>query len=275
MIYTANTTRGFARGLSLIELLIAIGILAVSMMLIAAAFPAGVAMSIAISDETTSQSVFQEALAVIRDNYSVAKISAIPDTPAPTTYYDLIPDLYLGQVGGVYDETEGEDNREFGTNGLFSWSVLAKRLGNSGVMGNMFSVIVVVSRQPSGGPRFVPEDGVEADDTTWSDIPELRAIECTGSVNTRMLDIDDSAEFSRVPSHGYIIDGDTGQIYSMISRNEGPPDDTVTLLTAQPDDISAGRDFWIIPGEYEAGFPATYGRVSPAVRVFQTTLYLP
>ncbi|MBA7553771.1 hypothetical protein ES705_46370 [subsurface metagenome] len=46
-------------GLSLVELLIAIGILGVGMVLIGAAFPAGVAMSIAVSDETTSQAVFQ------------------------------------------------------------------------------------------------------------------------------------------------------------------------------------------------------------------------
>src|SRR3989337_231398 len=118
------------------------------MILIAAAFPAGVAMSIAISDETTAQAVFQEALAVIRDNYSVVKIP--PANLAPTSNYDLIPNQYLGQDAGSYVEARGADNRRFDENGLFSWSVLMKRMQSSGPMGNLFQVVVVVSRKPSG-----------------------------------------------------------------------------------------------------------------------------
>ena len=104
---------GFASGLSLIEILIAIGILAVTMMLIAAAFPAGVAMSIAVSDETTAGAVFQDALSIIRDNYSVSEItdwliSNPTDPPLPgTTDYSLISNLYLGQDSGSYDADEG------------------------------------------------------------------------------------------------------------------------------------------------------------------------
>ena len=54
--------RSFACGLSLVEILIAIGIMGVTMALIGAAFPAGVMRSIAVSDETTSQAVFQKAV---------------------------------------------------------------------------------------------------------------------------------------------------------------------------------------------------------------------
>ena len=261
MKYAAITTKGFGTGLSLIEIMIAIGILAVSMMLIAAAFPAGVAMSIAVSDETTSQAVFQEAVGVIRDNYSVA---APPTGPLSNTAYNVIFNDDLGPTP--------LDKRQFGTNGVFSWSALIRRMDSSaGPMGNLCQVIVVVSRKPSGSPNFL--DNGDND----SVIPELWSVECTGTVGERALSIADVDEFERVPSAGYIIDRVTGTTYSIISRNEGTPG-TVTLLTALPAAItSPGRDFWVIPGPYSgpAGPTRTYGRSSPAVRVFQTMLYLP
>ena len=252
MKYAARTIRGFGKGLSLVELLIAIGILAVSMMLIAAAFPAGVAMSIAISDETTAQSVFQDAVGVIRDNYSVA---APPSGTLTNTDYNLIPDV---DVGGV-------DERKFGTNGVFSWSALIRQIGTTGPRGNLCQVIVVVSRQPNGSPNF--KDNSNND----SDIPELRSVECTGTAGERTLDIADAGEFEMVPSTRYIIDGQTGTTYSIISRNDGATD-TVTLLTTLPADISSARSFWVIPGPYDG---SDYGRSSPAVRVFGAMLYLP
>ena len=278
----ANLLSVFAKGLSLIEIMIAIGILAVSMMLIAAAFPAGVAMSIAVSDETTSQSVFQEALSVIRDNY---KISVIPVANRPTDTYTVIPDNYLSWNGSAY---VGEwQDRQYGDNGIFSWSALIRRSATAGPMGNLCHVIVVVSRQPSGGPRFVPDPtvgGDEDDEATWTGIPELKRVLCTDSDTTARtitvdpgndsLEPDDLPYFARMPNTGYMIDGDTGIPYSIISRNEGT-NNTVTLLTTPPDDIDTDPDpryFWIIPGEYDG---TNYGRVSPAVRVFQATLYLP
>lgn len=256
------TVYSLRSGLSLVELLIAIGILAVSMMLIAAAFPAGVAMSIAVSDETTSQSVFQEAVAVIRDNYSV---SAPPTGTLTTTEYNVIPDA---DVGGLA-------NRQFGTSGLFAWSALIKRIPGSAPMGNLCRVIVVVSRKPLGNPDYINED------YSTSGLPELRSVLCVDSTPTaRTIEVDTTADasepdpsttpFDRVPSADYMIDGQTGIAYSIISRNDD--DNTVTLLTTPPDPADVNHDFWVIPGEHDG---SDYGRVSPAIRVFQTTLYLP
>ncbi len=284
----------YPKGLSLVELLIAIGILGVVMMLIAAAFPAGVAMSVAVSDDTTAQNVFQKGLGVVRDNYSIADVSdwlalnpTDPDLPSDAEY-SVVSDLYLGKDGG-YDETEGEDNRQYGNSGMFSWSLLMTRADNAGPMGNLCQAVVVISRKGLGGGRYVPDptvDGDEDDDTTWSEIPELRRVVCTGSnpdARTLTIHVDD---FELVPSNGYIIDGETGIAYHIISRNPGDPD-TVTVFSVPPDDddikngpdvestdgdTGQGRYFWVIPGEYASG---RYGRRSPAVRLFQTAMYLP
>ena len=253
MKYAVETTARFAKGLSLIEIMIAIGILAVSMMLIAAAFPAGVAMSIAVSDETTSQAVFEEAISVIQDEYSVSKP---PTGTLNNTEYKVISD----------DDIGGSENRKFGTTEIFSWSALIRQMEATGPMGNLCQVIIVVSRQPSGSLSF------DNNGSGTSTIPELCSVNCTGTADERMLTIADAGEFDSVPSAGYIIDSQTGAIYSIISRNEGPPSDTVTLLTALPNDISPGRDFWVVPGPYDGSY---YSQSSPAVRVFNAMLYLP
>ena len=286
MKYAVETTARFAKGLSLIEIMIAIGILAVSMMLIAAAFPAGVAMSIAVSDETTSQAVFEEAVSVIRDNYSRSKIEndfgsgELPDS----SDYILIKNIYLGRdSAGNYDLVAsppiGLANRSYeviaGQSSIFSWSALIKRMQTTGPMGNLCQVIIIVSRKPSGNPDFLNEDRVV---TPVIKIPEIRSVPCVNSVPTaRTIEVEsgpDSSEpanqeyFARMPNTGYIIDSDTGTAYSIISRNDN---NTVTLLTTPPD-ISSNRDFWVIPGPYDG---SNYGRSSPAVRVFAAMLYLP
>ncbi|NIA07488.1 MAG: hypothetical protein GWP14_07630, partial [Actinobacteria bacterium] len=213
--------------------------------LIAAAFPAGVAMSIAVSDETTSQAVFQEAVAEIKDNIGQTELAGV-----------LGANLVVMPYGSCEREFNG---------GPFSWSALIRRASTSttGPMGNLCQVVIVVSREPSGNPGFLDNSD------NPSGFPELRTVACTGTADERMLTV--TSNFGRVPSAGYIIDGQTGAIYSIISRNEGATN-TVTLLTPLPADISTARNFWVIPGPYDG---TNYGRSSPAIRVFQTMLYLP
>ncbi len=256
-------------GLSLVELLIAIGILGVAMTLIGAAFPAGVAMSIAVSDETTAQSVFQQAVGVIRDNYSVAKITNDSGAGelAPDTEYDVVKDDYLGiNSSGVYDAEEGVSNRKYefeeDKESNFSWSVLMRRMAASGPMGNLCQVVIVVSRRPSGSPNFIMDDGGGD-----SELPELRRVNCTASDEpARTLDINDGL----VPNSGYIIDATTGTAYIIVSRDNNK----VVTLGKPPSnaDIGGNRDFWLVPGPYDG---SNYGRKSPAIRVFQALLYLP
>jgi hypothetical protein len=216
-------------------------------------------MSIAISDETTSQSVFQDAVGVIRDNYSVA---APPTGPLTNTEYNLIPDGDLDKSGNAAD---GLKNRKFDTTGVFSWSALIRQIGTTGPSGNLCQVIVVVSRQPSGSPDFVGS----------STIPELCSVNCTASDDDARTITIKTSDFDLVPNSGYIIDGETGITYSIISRNDGVSK-TVTLLTEGPSnaDIAGDRDFWVVPGPQD-GSSGGYGLSSPAVRVFQTMVYLP
>ena len=302
---TVNAT--CAQGMSLVELLMAIGILGVTMMLIAAAFPAGVAMSVAVSDETTAQMAFQQALSVIRDNYSVSKVEndfGLSEL-ASDTAYDVIPNDYLGiNTSGNYDGPVGFDNREYefaqGEGSFFSWSTIMRRMGTAGPRGNLHQVVVVVSRRGAGNARFVPDatvGGDEDDPDTWSDVPELRKVVCVAQSTPppptpRTLEIHPD-DFYLVPSAGYIIDGETGTAYIIISRNAGGSGnpDTVTLLSEPPSDadITAGpqvtttgntdvdgRYFWLVPGECsDDGTNINYTRRSPAIRVFQAMLYLP
>ncbi len=250
---------GSAAGLSLVELLIAIGILGVGMTLIGAAFPAGVAMSIAVSDETTSQMVFQKAVAEIKAQLSISGGGS-----------GLLGTELVTMPEGDFSDIS--DSRKLSTNSSFSWSALVRRMAASGPMGNLCQVVIVVSRRPSGSPNFVDDGGGD------SELPELRKIFCTGSDATaRTLDIA-SGDFGMVPNGGYIIDSATGTAYIIISRNDGASEKTVTLLAEPPLDseITAtpigGRDFWVVPGPYDG---SNYGPKSPAIRVFQAMLYLP
>ena len=246
-------------GLSLIEILIAIGILAVSMMLIAAAFPAGITMSIAVSDETTSQAVFQKALAEIEDNVEPGDFT--PDD----TYKRLV--LLLDSAFA-----EADKSRKLDENSPFSWAALIRPIDDNptatGPMRKLCQVIIVVSRRPSGS-HFENESLV-----TGRPIPELRSVSCTDSSDTaRTITVAPAANFDLVPSSGYLIDSKTGIAYSIISRNVGA-ETTITVLSEPPGDVATdNRNFWVIPGPYEDG--NKYGQSSPAIRVFQAMLYLP
>ena len=240
--------RTFACGLSLVELLIAIGILGVTMTLIGAAFPAGVMMSIAVSDETTSQTVFQKAVAEIKGTLSISGGGSGLGTVLVT-----MPE---GDFGDIID------SRKLSENSLFSWSALVRRMGASGPMGNLCEVVIVVSRRGIGDPSFDKEGGGS------SELPELRRVTCTDSETAeRTLDIA-SGDFDVVPNGGYIIDSATGTAYVIISRESN---DKVVVLSTPPS-ISSSRDFWVVPGPEDGG---NYGLQSPAIRVFQTLLYLP
>ena len=243
-------------GLSLVELLIAIGILGVTMTLIGAAFPAGVMMSIAVSDETTSQAVFQKAVAEIKGKLSCSSGDVVPDSGNPLKVVDYDA---LGTPAQVLKSRRLTDTSSF------SWAALIRRVDDSataGPMGNLCQVVVVVSRRPSGSPNFKPEP--PGADTK---IPELRSVNCTGSdPDARTLDI----AGTMVPNGGYIIDETTGTAYIIVSRDNNK----VVTLGKPPSnaDIGAGRDFWLVPGPYDG---SKYSPKSPAIRVFQAMLYLP
>ena len=73
-----------------------------------------------------------------------------------------------------------------------------------------------------------------------------------------------------MPSNGYIIDSETGQPYLITGLDY----DQVTVLSEPPGITPPDRRlFWVVPGPYEGG--GNYGRRSPAVAVFEATLYLP
>lgn len=250
-------------GLSLIELLIAIGIMGVSMMLIAAAFPAGVAMSIAVSDETTAQAVFQKAMAEIRDQVVRSEI-----TPDASNNLVLLPD-------SAFSDPAADEARKFDQAGLFSWAALIRPFDDTanGPKGKLCQVVIVVSRKPSGSAKFEDETG-----TDGIVIPELRSVHCDDSnTSTRTIKLASTANFDLVGPDSYIIDGQTGIAYAILSRNEDGSDNTVTVLSEPPDDVNSDpRNFWVVPGPYEGSGPSrSYGLSSPGIRVFQAMLYLP
>ena len=287
------TRTNWARGLTLVEILVAIGIMGISMLLIAAAFPAGVAMSVAVSEETTSQAAFQHALGVLRERYRAQIINDWASHPdrdqfpplASTHHYQQIPDVYLGPETwseGVEGWQAGRENRVYQAipelDSPYSWTGLIQRMGNAGPMGNLFSVVIVVSRRPGTGASssFVPDFPNDAEDyaSTWSDIPELRSVWCDDSNDiTRTLDIrpDDS---DLLPSNGYIIDSETGQPYLITGVNYKDDGTGVVTVLSEPPvmDPDESRLFWVVPGPYDG---SNYGRHSPAVAVFEATLYLP
>ena len=199
----------WAKGLSLVELLIAIGIMGVTMVLIGAAFPAGVAMSVAVSDETTSQAVFQKAVAEIKDKLSSSAVGSGAN---------------LVNMSAVFND----ESRTLTANNTFSWSAMVRRMATTGPMGNLCQVVVVVSRQK---PVYDASNNLA--------LPDLKSVNCTGSKpEDRTLDIADES----VPHGGYIIDETTGTAYIIVSRENNK----VTTLSTPPS--GASGNFWVIPG---------------------------
>jgi prepilin-type N-terminal cleavage/methylation domain-containing protein len=232
-------------GFSLVEVLMAVGILAVGLLLIATMFPAAIYMTTVASERTMAAIVADEAFAKIQI-YGLTNTSHITD---PCNCYDYETEGF--STGSI-------DVNEFAylptePNGVsqYYWSALYRKIDKNPDSAE-YQITVFVARRMNqgltyaGGSIAAPSSG-----NLWPVPIEVAA----GDISENTIKITD-AKLVNPPIT--IVDNKTGRLYSVVKRGDGG-DDVITLDRKWEGAIST---VWLIP-------PPESGGKNAGVEVYQ------
>jgi Tfp pilus assembly protein PilV len=233
-------------GFSLVEVLMAVGILTVGLLLVATMFPAAIYMTTVASERTMAAIVADEAFAKIQ-------------------LYGLTNTSHENDSNNCFDyETEGGvviDANEFsyppvdpcsGSSQYF-WSAIYKKK-NKIAEDREYQITVFVARRMNSGLTY-PSD---ADDGNGGRRPvPYNITSASGSKGFSTLTFG-IAEQQLVNPPVTIVDNATGKLYAVVKRDAAG----VTLDRNLEDDIPSGLSIWLIP-------PPESGGKNAGVEVYQ------
>ena len=200
--------RQFARGFSLTEVLIAVGILAVGMLFIAGVFPVSIHFTIAATERTIAPVVADEAFAkskIYLDGYDVSTI--------PNDSFAILVNLPPNEFS--YPSTPSTEPYTK----KYWFSAIFRRVSVSDVQ-----AIVFVNRKVGATGQYVVGTGPDFD----ANRPDSIQIAVSGTTGSYELAITNPIEKPFVNDGYTIVDGNTGQIYRVLERYRN--NDTVIKL---------------------------------------------
>jgi Tfp pilus assembly protein PilV len=246
-------------GFSLAETLIALGILAVGMLLIAGVFPVAIQLITVSAERTTAAVVAEEAFAKVQlygsrgINYANLQLNLLTDfNDINTIFHTPVPDI--GKYEFIYPST---DSSNAGISSKqYCWSALCRltRLYNPTDPNQPVQVTVFVCRKAGRASRYHGGDG------NW---PVPNRIGVNNLTNNR-LQIIDPNEKTYVNDDYTIVDDDTGEIYRVLRRFANTAttnDDTIQLDRGWPVGNPPSH-IWAVP-------PAVGGGRNPCIAVYQ------
>jgi hypothetical protein len=219
---------------SLMEVLIAVGTLALGMLFIASVFPAGVYWTTVASERTISAVAADEAFAKIK-LYGV-NISGL--SPITQTQVESVSSIYSGEYGYPSYGAAGEQKK-------YWWSAICRKIDTNDVQ-----VTVFVSRKIGAGTKYP--------NLIDPNRPIAVKVGVTGIVGNNELTITGNKTFI---NDGYtIVDDTSGQIYRVLERYRSP-DDRIRL----DKNWQGGNAVWVIP-------PPVGGGRYPCIAVYQKVM---
>lgn len=239
-------------GFSLVEVLMAVGILTVGLLLVATMFPAAIYMTTVASERTMAAIVADGAFAKIQI-YDVNGITSTLNDPC--NCYDW---------GDGMEAASSIDVNEFsyppvdpnGGSSQYFWSALYRKTDNNSDSAE-YQITVFVARRMNSGLTY--ESGSVAagysGGNTW---PMLMELDATGSQDSLTLNINGDDEKLVNPSVT-IVDNATGKLYAVVKRGEDNDDKKITLDRPLE---SAVTSIWLIP-------PPESGGKNAGVEVYQ------
>ena len=227
----------------------AVGILAVGLLLVATMFPAAIYMTTVASERTMAAIVADEAFAKIQI-YEVNGITT-PSTDPCSSCTD-----WGDEMGTKIAESEFSypPVDPCGGSSQYYWSALYRKTNNNPA-DNEYQITVFVARKMN--PSLTYQGGKSGAYYTnpWP-VPIEIGI-AAGSKDSPTMDIDGGDENLVNPS-ATIVDNETGKLYTVVKRGDGG-DNVVTLDRNLESDIS---DIWLIP-------PSESGGKNAGVEVYQ------
>jgi prepilin-type N-terminal cleavage/methylation domain-containing protein len=233
-----------AKGFSLTEVLLAVGILAVGMLFIASVFPVSVYFTTVATERTIAPIVADEAFAKSRiylDGYNLDTLSY----NSQAILVGLLPNEFS------YPSTPTTEPYTK----KYWWSAIFRRINLTDVQ-----VTVFVSRKVGATGRYHVLIG--SDPNFDTNRPDAVIVQVSGTTGSYELNITDPNK--TFINDGYtIVDDTTGQIYRVLERYR-PPNDTIIKLDRAWQGGATGI-VWVVP-------PPVNGGRYPCIGVYQKTM---
>ncbi len=241
-------------GFSLVEVLMAAGILSVGMLLVATMFPLGMHLTAVASERTMAAIVADQAFAKIQ-------LYGVELSPGRTLLtnsnecldFNDVSESLIAPIEFAYPPTNPHSDRS-----QYYWSALCRKAdGDSS--DRTVQVIVFVSRKRGGGLKYYYRDRSSEELYEDADWPVSVFVNMDASAGDNIIELDESdVKYGTfINSSSTIVDNATGQIYRVLERDG--------------DDITLDRDWagitglgivWLIA-------PPVAGGANPVVAVFQ------
>ncbi len=233
------------KGFSIIEVLMAVGVLAVGMLFVAGVFPVGIYFATISAERTTAAIVSDEAFAKIK-LYGV-------DVGHSDLKYDDCNDFNnvafttIDSNEFTYPSTNIEREKQY------CWSAICRSVDANNP--ELVQVTVFVSRKTGANSEYPKVGGGTVDYPQ----PYNVKIKTTGISNE--IEIENDADKTHINDGSRIVDNKTGAIYRVLQRYVS--DDVILLDKDWTGDNSA--EVWVVP-------PPVGGGRNPCIVVYQRVI---
>ncbi|MGD1041825.1 MAG: prepilin-type N-terminal cleavage/methylation domain-containing protein [Sedimentisphaerales bacterium] len=265
---SAIGNRQSARGFSLTEVLLAVGILAVGMLFIAGVFPVSIYFTTVATERTIAATVADEAFATIKlYGINLADLSTKTNPLGIPTVPQVLVDCQLTSYGSILPENEyaypaGGDLYHK----PYYWSAVYRMVGSNEVQVTLF-----VCRKTGWEQQYRIRDCSLPQNLGQWYRPVAFPLKITASPSGRPDEIaisdfnpgDGINEISFVNDGYTILDGFSGRIQRVLQR-QMPPNDNVLRLDSDWQGGSPGL-IWVVP-------PPVNGGRYPCIGVYQKVM---